>query len=110
LEDDSEQTESESGEVPQDDLLKKALDAWRKDIPRYGLEGGPCTYLHPLWMANLYDYSVIILMQEKRDRLKCKDIEDVLCAIVEVCLNFRQLQEDGQVMCYTWSAVSSRIW
>ncbi|RHZ45300.1 putative DNA repair protein Dds20/Mei5 [Aspergillus thermomutatus] len=103
LEDESEQTKS--GEVPRDDLLKKALDTWRKDIPRYGLEGGPCTYLHPLWMANLYDYSIIILMQEKRDRLKCKDIEDVLCAIVEVCLNFRQLQEDGQVMCYTWSAL-----
>ncbi|EAW07362.1 fungal specific transcription factor domain-containing protein [Aspergillus clavatus NRRL 1] len=97
--------EAESEEVHRDDLLKSALDTWRKDIPRYGLEGAPCTYLHPLWMANLYDYSVIILMQEKRHRLKFKDIEDVLCAIVEVCLNFRQLQEEGQVMCYTWSAL-----
>lgn len=89
-----------------DSLLKSELTAWRDEIPRYSIGGSPSTYLHPLWMANLYDYSIIILMQEKRRRLKDEDIEDILSASVEVCLSFRRLQEEGQVMCYTWSAVS----
>lgn len=90
-----------------DSLLKSALDTWKQDIPRYGIEDSPSTYLHPLWMTSLYDYSVIILMQEKRHRLQHEDFEDVLSASVEVCTNFKCLLEDGQVMCYTWSAVSS---
>ncbi|KAL5362156.1 hypothetical protein BJX96DRAFT_166446 [Aspergillus floccosus] len=98
--------ESPPQQESSDSLLKSELTAWREEIPRYSIGGSPSTYLHPLWMANLYDYSIIILMQEKRRRLKDEDIEDILSASVEVCLNFRRLQEEGQVMCYTWSAVS----
>ncbi|KAL4895711.1 hypothetical protein BDV59DRAFT_199699 [Aspergillus ambiguus] len=87
------------------DSLRSELAAWREEIPRYGIDESPDTYLHPLWMANLYDYSIIILMQEKRHRLQNEDIEDILSASVEVCLTFRRLQEEGQVMCYTWSAL-----
>ena len=86
--------------------IKSALDAWRQDIPRYGSEIGPCGYLHPVWMTKLYDYSVLILMEEKRDFVAHDGTEDILSAIVEVCLSFRRLQEEGHVMCYTWSAVS----
>ncbi|THC92917.1 hypothetical protein EYZ11_007613 [Aspergillus tanneri] len=96
---------SPGNQASNDALLKSALDTWRKDIPRYSIEDNPSTYLHPLWMANLYDYSVIILMHEKRHRLQHEDVEDVLSAIIEVCLNFRRLQDEGQVMCYTWSAL-----
>ncbi|KAJ5819322.1 hypothetical protein N7474_004913 [Penicillium riverlandense] len=85
--------------------IKSALDVWRQDIPRYGSEIGPCGYLHPVWMAKLYDYSVLILMEEKRDFLEHDGTEDILSAIVEVCLSFRRLQEEGHVMCYTWSAL-----
>ena len=101
------QWRGESGQPrPNDTMLKSALDTWRNEIPRYGVEEAPSTYLHPLWMANLYDYSVIIMMQEKRDSLQPGDIEDVVSTSDEVCRNFRRLQEEGQVMCYTWSAVS----
>ncbi|KAI9038681.1 putative DNA repair protein Dds20/Mei5 [Aspergillus affinis] len=31
-----------------DSLLKSALDAWKRDMPRYGVEDNPSTYLHPL--------------------------------------------------------------
>jgi hypothetical protein len=90
---------------PNDASFKLELDAWRQDIPQYFVEGAPSTYLHPLWMTKLYDYSVVILMQGKRKNLKHEDVDDVLSAGVEVCLNYRRLQEEGQVMCYTWSAV-----
>jgi hypothetical protein len=35
-------------------------------------------------------------------------VEEFLAAIVDVCLNFRILQEEGHVMCYTWSAVCNQ--
>ncbi|KAF9884836.1 ERAD-associated protein [Aspergillus nanangensis] len=88
-----------------DKLFRSELAAWRQEIPQYGIGGSPSTYLHPLWMANLYDYSIIILSQEKRHRLKYDDIEEIVSAGIEVCINFRRLQEEGQVMCYTWSAL-----
>ncbi|PLB48286.1 hypothetical protein P170DRAFT_497581 [Aspergillus steynii IBT 23096] len=96
---------SPQGQDAGDSLLKSALDTWKTDIPRYGIEDSPSTYLHPLWMTSLYGYSVIILMQEKRHRLQHEDFEDVLSACVEVCINFKCLLEEGQVMCYTWSAL-----
>ena len=37
-----------------------------------------------------------------------EDLDDILSAGVEVCLNYRRLQEEGQVMCFTWSAVRLR--
>lgn len=86
--------------------LKSALDIWRQDIPLYVTENAPCGYLHPIWMTKLYNYSILILMEEKRSILEHDAAEDILSAVVEVCLNFRLLQEEGHVMCYTWSAVS----
>ncbi|CAL5866801.1 uncharacterized protein PFLUO_LOCUS1011 [Penicillium psychrofluorescens] len=69
--------------------IKSALDVWRQDIPRYGSEIGPSGYLHPVWMAKLYDYSLLILMEEKRDFLGHDGTEDVLSAIVELVFQFR---------------------
>ncbi|KAE8384162.1 hypothetical protein BDV23DRAFT_191943 [Aspergillus alliaceus] len=88
-----------------DTSFKLALDAWRKDIPRYSVEDARSTHLHPLWMTNLYDYSVIILMQGKRNNLEHEEIDAILSAGIEVCLNYRRMQEEGQVMCFTWSTV-----
>ncbi|KAE8151026.1 hypothetical protein BDV25DRAFT_171741 [Aspergillus avenaceus] len=85
--------------------LKLALDAWREEIPRYSMEEARSTYLHPVYMAKLYDYSVMILMQDKRTELDPEDVQYILIAGVEVCLNFRRLQEEGQANCYTWSAL-----
>ncbi|KAE8371381.1 hypothetical protein BDV26DRAFT_298846 [Aspergillus bertholletiae] len=88
-----------------DRSFKLALDDWRKDIPQYSVEDAQRTHLDPLWMTKLYDYSVIILMQGKRKHLLREDLDDILSAGVEVCLNYRRLQEEGQVMCFTWSAL-----
>ncbi|KAF5857680.1 hypothetical protein ETB97_005437 [Aspergillus alliaceus] len=92
-----------------DTSFKLALDAWRKDIPRYSVEDARSTHLHPLWMTNLYDYSVIILMQGKRKNLEHEEIDAILSAGIEVCLNYRRMQEEGQVMCFTWSTVRLRF-
>ncbi|KAE8138119.1 hypothetical protein BDV38DRAFT_270858 [Aspergillus pseudotamarii] len=91
-----------------DRSFKLALDDWRKHIPQYSVEEAQRTYLDPLWMTKLYDYSIIILMQGKRKHLMREDLDDILSAGVEVCLNYRRLQEEGQVMCFTWSAVRLR--
>ncbi|KNG81223.1 hypothetical protein ANOM_010386 [Aspergillus nomiae NRRL 13137] len=88
-----------------DRSFKLALDDWRKDIPQYSVEEAQRTHLDPLWMTKLYDYSVIILMQGKRKCLMREDLDDILSAGVEACLNYRRLQEEGQVMCFTWSAL-----
>ncbi|KAJ5167238.1 uncharacterized protein N7482_006019 [Penicillium canariense] len=85
--------------------LKSALDIWRQDIPRYGISNVPCGYYHPNWMKNLYDYSILILMEEKRNFLDQEGTEEIFSAVVEVCLKFRRLQEEGHVMCFTWSAL-----
>lgn len=86
--------------------LKSALDIWRQDIPRYGTANVPCGYFHPNWMEKLYDYSILILLEEKRNFLDNEGTEDIFSAVVDVCLIFRRLQEEGHVMCFTWSAVS----
>ncbi|KAJ5309216.1 hypothetical protein N7508_004595 [Penicillium antarcticum] len=84
--------------------FKSALDIWRQDIPRYGSNNVQYGYLHPRWMRKLYDYSLLILMEGKRDFVE-DGVDEFLAAIVDVCLNFRVLQEEGHVMCYTWSAL-----
>jgi hypothetical protein len=87
--------------------FKSALDIWRQEIPRYGSNNVQYGYLHPIWMRKLYDYSLLILMEGKRNFVE-DGVEEFLAAIVDVCLNFRILQEEGHVMCYTWSAVCNR--
>lgn len=57
-------------------------------------------------MTKLYGYSILILMEEKRNFLDHEGTEEIFSAVVEVCLQFRRLQEEGHVMCFTWSAVS----
>ncbi|KAJ5767363.1 uncharacterized protein N7511_004979 [Penicillium nucicola] len=84
--------------------FKSALDIWRQDIPRYGSNNVQYGYLHPMWMRKLYDYSLLILMEGKRNFVE-DGVEEFLAAIVDVCINFRILQEEGHVMCYTWSAL-----
>lgn len=91
--------------------FKFALDRWRQDIPQNALTNVQCGYLNPIWMQKLYDYSLLILVEGKRDLNETDGLEDTLPAIVDVCLNFRKLQSEGHVMCYTWSAVSAtRLW
>lgn len=46
-------------------------------------------------------------MEEKRNFLDQDGTEDIFSAVVEVCLKFRHFQEEGHVLCFTWSAVSS---
>jgi hypothetical protein len=87
--------------------FKSALDNWRQDIPQNALTNVQCGYLHPIWMQKLYDYSILILVEGRRDFNDMDGTEDILAAIVDVCLNFRMLQDEGHVMCYTWSAVSA---
>lgn len=58
-------------------------------------------------MTKLYDYSILILLQEKRNFLDHEGIKEIFAAVVEVCLKFRQFQEEGHVLCFTWTAVSS---
>lgn len=89
------------------DTIKSSLDLWRKEIPLYGNRSAPFGYLQPSWMKKLYDYSVVILMQEKRWFLSPDDVQLILKAVTEVCLSFRKYQEARQAMCYTWSAVSN---
>jgi hypothetical protein len=86
--------------------LKSALDIWRQDIPRYGTADVSCGYFHPNWMTKLYDYSILILMEEKRNFLDHEGIEDIFSAVAEVCMKYRNFQEEGHVLCFTWSAVS----
>lgn len=86
--------------------LKSALNIWRQDIPRYGTPNVSCGFYHPNWMARLYDYSILILMEDKRNFLEQEGTEDIFAAVVEVCVKFRWLQEEGHVLCFTWSAVS----
>lgn len=86
--------------------LKSALNIWRQDIPRYGAANVSCGYFHPNWMTKLYDYSILILMEEKRNFLDHEGIEDIFSAVAEVCMKYRNFQEEGQVLCFTWSAVS----
>lgn len=57
-------------------------------------------------MTKLYDYSILILMEEKRNFLDHEGTEEIFSAVVEVCLKYRRFQEEGHVMCFTWSAVS----
>jgi hypothetical protein len=33
-------------------------------------------------------------------------IEDIFSAVAEVCMKYRNFQEEGHVLCFTWSAVS----
>jgi len=86
--------------------VKFRLDDWRQDIPLFANRSAAFGYLQPSWMEKLYDYTVVLLMQEKRSSLSVNDVQVILAAVTEVCLSFRQFQEEGQVMCYTWSAVS----
>jgi hypothetical protein len=85
--------------------FKSALDRWRQEIPHYESDNDQHGYLHPIWMRKLYVYSLLILMEEKRDFIEMDGTEDILVTIAEACLNFRLLQEEGHVMCFTWSAV-----
>lgn len=57
-------------------------------------------------MLKLYDYSILILMEEKRNFLDHEGIEDIFSAVAEVCTKYRTFQEEGHVLCFTWSAVS----
>lgn len=59
-------------------------------------------------MRKLYVYSLLILIDEKRDFIEMDGTEEILATIAEVCLNFRLLQEEGHVMCFTWSAVCAK--
>ncbi|KAJ5682695.1 hypothetical protein N7462_005860 [Penicillium macrosclerotiorum] len=85
--------------------FKSALDIWRQDIPRYGTSSVSSGYYHPNWMTKLYDYSILILMEEKRNFLDHEGTQEIFSAVVEVCMKFRRLQEEGHVMCFTWSAL-----
>ncbi|KAK9852040.1 Fungal transcriptional regulatory protein [Penicillium brevicompactum] len=86
-------------------LFKPALDSWRQDIPQNALKNVQSGYLHPIWMQKLYDYSLLILGEGTREFTEMDGMKDMVAAIVDVCLNFRMLQEEGHVMCYTWSAL-----
>ncbi|KAJ5435599.1 Tetratricopeptide-like helical [Penicillium cf. griseofulvum] len=85
--------------------FKSALDRWRQEIPHYESDNDQHGYLHPIWMRKLYVYSLLILMEEKRDFIEMDGAEEILVTIAEACLNFRLLQEEGHVMCFTWSAL-----
>ncbi|KGO39429.1 hypothetical protein PEX1_093840 [Penicillium expansum] len=85
--------------------FKSALDRWRQEIPHYESDNDQHGYLHPIWMRKLYIYSLLILIDEKRDFIEMDGTEEILATIAEVCLNFRHLQEEGHVMCFTWSAL-----
>ncbi|KAJ5627637.1 hypothetical protein N7490_009865 [Penicillium lividum] len=85
--------------------LKSALDVWRQDIPRYGTANVSSGYYNPNWMAKLYDYSILILMEDKHNFLDHEGTEEIFGAVVEVCIKYRRLQEEGHVMCFTWSAL-----
>ncbi|KAJ5553729.1 hypothetical protein N7494_003107 [Penicillium frequentans] len=85
--------------------LKSALDVWRQDIPRYGMTDVSCGYYHPNWMAKLYDYSILILLEDKHNFLDHEGTEEIFAAVVEVCIKYRRLQEEGHVLCFTWSAL-----
>ncbi|KAJ5774728.1 hypothetical protein N7457_009624 [Penicillium paradoxum] len=86
-------------------LFKSALDRWRQEIPSYESDNDQYGYLHPIWMRKLYVYSLLILIEEKQDFIEMDGTEDILATIAEACHNFRLLQEEGHVMCYTWSAL-----
>lgn len=60
-------------------------------------------------MTKLYDYSILILMEEKRNFLDHEGIEDIFSAVAEVCMKYRDFQEEGHVLCFTWSAVSIHL-
>ncbi|KAJ5430633.1 hypothetical protein N7491_007649 [Penicillium cf. griseofulvum] len=81
--------------------FKSALDRWRQEIPHYESDNDQHGYLHPIWMRKLYVYSLLILMEEKRDFIEMDGAEEILVTIAEACLNFRLLQEEGHVMCFT---------
>ncbi|KAJ5858778.1 hypothetical protein N7534_004055 [Penicillium rubens] len=85
--------------------FKSALDRWRQEIPHHESDNDQHGFLHPTWMRKLYVYSLLILIDEKRDFIEMDGTEEILATIAEVCLNFRLLQEEGHVMCYTWSAL-----
>ncbi|OQE89842.1 hypothetical protein PENNAL_c0013G07110 [Penicillium nalgiovense] len=85
--------------------FKSALDRWRQEIPHYESDNDQHGFLNPTWMRKLYVYSLLILIDEKRDFIEMDETEEILATIAEVCLNFRLLQEEGHVMCYTWSAL-----
>ncbi|KAJ5245311.1 hypothetical protein N7489_005407 [Penicillium chrysogenum] len=89
--------------------FKSALDRWRQEIPHYESDNDQHGFLHPTWMRKLYVYSLLILIDEKRDFIEMDGTEEILATIAEVCLNFRLLQEEGHVMCYTWSAFRAGI-
>ncbi|KAJ5834023.1 hypothetical protein N7447_000049 [Penicillium robsamsonii] len=85
--------------------FKSALDKWRQEIPNYESDNAQHGYLHPIWMRKLYVYSLLILIEEKRDFIEMDGTEEILATIAEACHNFRLFQEEGHVMCYTWSAL-----
>ncbi|OQD79919.1 hypothetical protein PENANT_c042G02747 [Penicillium antarcticum] len=68
--------------------FKSALDIWRQDIPRYGSNNVQYGYLHPRWMRKLYDYSLLILMEGKRDFVE-DGVDEFLAAIVDLVFQFR---------------------
>ncbi|KAJ5096728.1 hypothetical protein N7456_007449 [Penicillium angulare] len=85
--------------------FKAALDVWRQEIPRYGTPTVSCGYYHPNWMTKLYDYSILMLLEDKHNFLDHEGTEEIFSAVVQVCLKYRRLQEEGHVMCFTWSAL-----
>lgn len=86
--------------------IKSALKVWRQDIPRFSKANVDSGYYHPNWMTKLYDYSILMLMEEKQNFLDQEETEDIFAAVVEVCMEYRRLQQEGHVLCFTWSAVS----
>ncbi|KAJ5738651.1 hypothetical protein N7493_001806 [Penicillium malachiteum] len=93
------------GKGSRNSSLKSALDVWRQEIPQYGTSNVSCGYYHPNWMTKLYDYSILILMEDKHNFLDHEGTEDIFAAVVEVCVKYRRLQEEGHVLCFTWSAL-----
>ncbi|KAJ6031948.1 hypothetical protein N7540_002680 [Penicillium herquei] len=69
--------------------LKSALDVWRQEIPQYGTSNVSCGYYHPNWMTKLYDYSILILMEDKHNFLDHEGTEDIFAAVVELVYQFR---------------------
>ncbi|KAF7718185.1 Fungal Zn(2)-Cys(6) binuclear cluster domain-containing protein [Penicillium ucsense] len=85
--------------------LKSALFIWKQDIPHYGTPSSSGGFRHPDWMRKLYDYSILLLMEERENFFNLEGTGDIFAAVVEVCVQFRRLQGQGHVMCFTWSAL-----
>ena len=89
--------------------MKSALKIWRQEIPRFSKTDVDSGYYHPSWMTKLYDYSILMLMEDKHNFLDQEETEEIFAAVVEVCIEYRRLQEEGHVLCFTWSAVSENF-